>query len=70
MSDRDVESNEIKVIGRDPSKRQVNMTFSDGDIELLEWACDYLRCSKSELMRSALRSHVQMLQSVSRTMRV
>ncbi len=40
------------------------INFTAGDIDLLDWLCEYLGCSQAEAVRSAVRSFAGQLSQI------
>lgn len=41
--------------------------FKEGDLELMEWGMKFLGCSRSDLVRSAVKAYVFHLQAISKS---
>lgn len=57
MTEDIVEGYTRKVVSR-------SYMLAPGDLELLKWGADFLGCSQSDVVRSAIRSFVTSLQNV------
>lgn len=68
MSDG-TEGVEVRLKGRSNRMKRLELGVSDTDHQLIEWGAEFLGCSRSEFVRTAVRSHVAALQGIARTMR-